>query len=334
MTDVADFLEHYGVKGMQWGVRRAQKKAARADRAWQDNVYSVRGAIAVHNAVADRMNNGEIDRLNARHRSTENDRQFNDFFEPQNASARRYINDYTRLTERLTREAVDSVHGVSPSGTLRARLSGDRIVVESVDATHADDVLPTMIFEINVDANDFVTSFRKVRDSMAQSDNIEYFLEHFGVRGMRWGVRKQKNSSPDSRETNPNRSRNIKRAAVATGVGAVIIGGLVARNRRTSMRQAAAAVQESRLFSNNVRVDTILRSGGAPTRDTFLGIMGGNNPRRLQEHVGMNDRDFDSWLSNYSSAVRGAARVNNAIANGDESALIDFRRQVRNVIDS
>jgi hypothetical protein len=30
MADVDDFLAHYGVKGMKWGVRRASKKAAKA----------------------------------------------------------------------------------------------------------------------------------------------------------------------------------------------------------------------------------------------------------------------------------------------------------------
>lgn len=31
MDEVVDFLEHYGVKGQQWGVRRAQKKAAKTE---------------------------------------------------------------------------------------------------------------------------------------------------------------------------------------------------------------------------------------------------------------------------------------------------------------
>jgi hypothetical protein len=31
MTEVEDFLEHHGVKGMRWGERRAHKKAAKAE---------------------------------------------------------------------------------------------------------------------------------------------------------------------------------------------------------------------------------------------------------------------------------------------------------------
>lgn len=32
MYQYPDYLMHYGVKGMKWGVRRAQKKAARAKK--------------------------------------------------------------------------------------------------------------------------------------------------------------------------------------------------------------------------------------------------------------------------------------------------------------
>ncbi len=51
MSDVEEFLEHYGVKGQKWGVRRANKKSAKADKKWQANVYSSRGAVDVHNST-------------------------------------------------------------------------------------------------------------------------------------------------------------------------------------------------------------------------------------------------------------------------------------------
>lgn len=36
-NDIDDFIEHYGVKGMQWGVRRSSKQLARARKAKKEN---------------------------------------------------------------------------------------------------------------------------------------------------------------------------------------------------------------------------------------------------------------------------------------------------------
>lgn len=206
--DVKDFLDHHGVKGMHWGVR---KGASRADRKWQDNIYSIKGAIDVHNAVADKMNNGGLDKLN-------NDPKFKGKtmnWDNPDAHTKAYFKAYEKMNEQFTRQAVKDVHGISPSGEYKARLdtSGGewKVVVEATSAQHADVPLPTMVYEVEHDASNMFTLVKNVRDQMAQDDldisveDIEEYLEHFGVKGMKWGVRKRAasnvRSSSDARKT-------------------------------------------------------------------------------------------------------------------------------------
>lgn len=187
MTAVEDFLEHYGIKGQKWGVRRAAKKAAKEDKKWQNNIYSIRGAVEVHNASARRFND-RIDALNAqpRFRNSHLDH-------PERPETRSYIQAVESMSERCTREAVDEVHGVSPSGTLRARydMREQRVVVESTDIQHKDDVLPTMVYEVNIDNLGRISSFRFVNEDYLRQSDITDFLEHYGVKGQKWGVRRR-----------------------------------------------------------------------------------------------------------------------------------------------
>lgn len=180
---VDDFLDHHGIKGQKWGIRRAQRlrnladrrptrgnvrKADRAarkvDRKWQKNIYSVRGAITVHNASADLFNQ-RIDAINK-------DPKFKNSHldHPDRPATQAYLKAVTHMSETSTKQAVDKVHGVSPSGQLKARYDSknQRIVVESTNVGHSDDILPTLMFEVNVDDNGKVSSLRSVQDTLVQ----------------------------------------------------------------------------------------------------------------------------------------------------------------------
>lgn len=236
MTTRQDVLRHYGTKGMQWGVRNDNRTRGqrRADKKWTKNIYSLKGAAEVHNVVADRMNNGETAALNSRHPR-------GDLTRPQTRETQAYIQDYNNTITRLTNEAVGRVHGISPSGRLKARLDTSdpnqlRIVVDEQDVSHADEPLPTMYFYLKLDARgqriEAVYDAPDV-DELEQSDMDDDILEHYGTKGMKWGVRKT-----DKASGNLVRKFNKRKLGVGKTAAALILGGpsglYLARNLGTN----------------------------------------------------------------------------------------------------
>ena len=63
-------LYHYGVKGMKWGVRRAEKRAARAERRAAKKGLSddARDAAKIRMKKTGQMSNAEMRKLNERDR--------------------------------------------------------------------------------------------------------------------------------------------------------------------------------------------------------------------------------------------------------------------------
>lgn len=210
-----DYIEQSGVKGMKWGVRQDRghvgervktKKLAKLDQQWQSNIYSVRGAVDIHNNVADRMNNGGLDRLNAAHPKAHLDHD--------TPATRAYLKAYYKLNEDFTAKAVSDVHGVSPSGGFKAHLDTSdhnqlKIVVKPVIAKHDSDPIPTLIMDILVENGKIVLT-KSIKQDVSHEDRTAIFLEHHGVKGMKWGTRKDTKSRPSSsdfRKTQPFRGR-------------------------------------------------------------------------------------------------------------------------------
>lgn len=191
MIDRADelLLEHFGTKGMRWGVR---KNAARADKKWAKNVYSIKGSIDVHNKFADKMNNGALAKLNAAHPKAHLDHD--------TPATRAYIKAYEDLARKLTVESIQEVHGVSPTGGYKATLGfkngTHQIVIEATEVQHAGNFeWETLVIPLEDDGQ-YITGTLKINSKELQQSNlVESLLEHHGVKGMRWGTRKAKGQS-------------------------------------------------------------------------------------------------------------------------------------------
>jgi hypothetical protein len=235
-SNIENLIEHHGVKGMHWGSRAAKRsvsgrsakvgqkvgkplrkaRLSRQDKKWQKNIYSVRGAVAIHNNVADKMNNGGLNKLNS------NPKYKNMKFLDSGGNIRHgdktvdaYMREYEKMNVDFTRQAVKEVHGKSPSGNLKATLDTSdpaqwKVIVSSTETKHAVDTVPTLIMEVEHDDH-YITLVKNVKEQvLEQSERIEDFINHHGVKGMHWGVRRARSGvrvSSDFKKTAPHRGK-------------------------------------------------------------------------------------------------------------------------------
>jgi hypothetical protein len=259
-----EFLEHYGVKGMHWGIRRdpktgirpiaksldesrfgtaakknaqrhmdkqtarATKKQDKASRAlmseeqqrqqrtpkqtakaerkaekkYVKQATSARGYVQDYNAMSDRMNSTEIARIN-------NDPRFRDHDMSYPSSVRdEYYNEYSKTATRILREAsAERVGSQSPSGNLQVKWIYDvgrdqlptMMVVDNRILQHAGAV-PGMECKLKITwtKDGHISKITVPAKSIAQStEDGEDFVEHYGVKGMHWGIRRERESLSD-----------------------------------------------------------------------------------------------------------------------------------------
>lgn len=203
-------LMHFGVKGMQWGKRKTEmvtvggqtkqvtpKKAAKLDKTWQQRIYSLPGALDVHNGMADHFN-ARIGAVNDKYNDADFTHTKWDDSSSWSPREKQYHDEITALATEGTRLAVQKVHGTSPTGKLRAELNaeGDHITVHEVKIKHAtdDNADAIAILKLTRNGKGLITQAEPLmqEDSMSQtSERGGEFLEHHGVKGMRWGIRKE-----------------------------------------------------------------------------------------------------------------------------------------------
>lgn len=202
---VENILDHHGTKGMHWGERRAQKRLDKQERRF-DKTFASKGRtnqlkVELHNSVGPVVQS-KVNQLNAspKYSKAISSGRLKDANDP---ITKQYINDFNKI---YLNEMNGYLKGFqSPMGkTVKAELNsqdflGFSLKVQNAQGAkkikHADgnDLLVRVNYIKDKDGR--IIDTEVVEDDLAQS-SINNILEHHGVKGMRWGVRRKATVGP------------------------------------------------------------------------------------------------------------------------------------------
>lgn len=185
-----EFIEHYGTKGMKWGVRKDRghvgkrtkiKKIQKLDRKFAKDSQAPKTTFKIYNGAATKFNQ-DLNRLNEKYKG-------NDFTKDSPKRQAYYKEAQRAMINRLEESA--KALGTNASGTQRygiTEMPNGRWDVHLREVSHAatDDVLFTLTLKI--DARGFITGV--TAPTLELSSMVDEFIEHYGVKGMKWGKRK------------------------------------------------------------------------------------------------------------------------------------------------
>ena len=217
----AKTLAHFGVKGMKWGVRKDRghegervktKKLKKLDKKYEREFSGVNGFIKVNNTFASHIN-PMIDVLNAKPeyagKDISNDKELHT----------KYWNEVEGLVTKAAEQTTASF-GTNASGTKQMKVTRDgfgenanwQAQIVDVKVEHAatripldEDGLDGLSFTITPVVNKLgqLVSFKFSQNGIKHEDSIEAIIAHYGVKGMKWGVRKDRGAQEVTVYTRP-----------------------------------------------------------------------------------------------------------------------------------
>jgi len=203
-VDVEDFLEHYGVRGMKWGVHngevregasRKERKAAKKEsklayKAWKKEVGNEKVANEIFQEATKSFNK-DVKIIN-------NDPAFKGKDLTTDPRLRRQYDN--AVSAQFNSRMADASVARTMTNTGRAMIYqfdssvGMMRAQESQLVVHADDD-PWPDFVAEMDSLGHIISLRLDDDDdklLEQAEEMaEHILTHYGVPGMKWGVRKR-----------------------------------------------------------------------------------------------------------------------------------------------
>lgn len=198
---VEDVLAHYGVKGMRWGVRKAdpsspagQRQIRKSDKKFDKNADKFKTQKQIwHKAIVGFKDSPELAAINSKPKYSET----RGFKYGLTTNRRLYKNYNDEVATAFLKRLDDTAQGfTNASGTKQYRVKrkypqklirekDNHWKVVSSNIQHADGVMDIRVVR---DDKGFVLELRPME--MEQSETAVEFLAHYGVKGMRWGQKK------------------------------------------------------------------------------------------------------------------------------------------------
>lgn len=218
-----DDLAHYGTKGMRWGQRKAtdtgstpsapqriDSTAKSTARFTGDVAFeSLRTSKITHHQIiveaSDAFSKKDIPRIEAKPKYAEARKLKNRLLHPLDSVTREYRAEMRNAYINRLEKAANEMKNFSGDREYTIRERGGDLPssqyfweVSTRRARHAvdDDNNITMVVEVLMDDAGFITGLKPApEDNLTQTIDLGLeFLEHYGVRGMRWGVRRDRSS--------------------------------------------------------------------------------------------------------------------------------------------
>lgn len=220
MTTETEALSHFGVKGMRWGVRKTEdsaggssgpsKKVVKAEKKWEKEAG--KSFFKDWNSAAKYMNKTGIQKINNKPEYKNKNMKFGTPLE------RKYHNEMGREFTRAMTASAKARLGSSPlkGRELKYNLAknGEDIEFRLTDAKH--DAFEDFYFLAKRNSMGHIISVEVIgEEALTQADTVEEFLEHYGVKGMKWGVR---NADRPAASGDAENFRGVKTKARAGGV--------------------------------------------------------------------------------------------------------------------
>lgn len=287
---VEDFLEHIGVKGMRWGIRKEEasgglsrrqvKKVAKEDKKFEKRASNFNTKIELHNSIHEPMTS-HLEKLNSKHAKLfdeiESGKKTMDSPEYQ-----KYMSD-VRVTYIKELNKAAAKLGTNASGTkIYTVVSNENdslgFTITTRDIKHANGDSFRVVFV--KDKLGRILDLKLAENSLTQSA-LDDVLAHYGIRGMKWGIRRKATVGPQEVIVRDNR-RKIRTSggsglpAHPDAVRARKIAQIVKKSgtKAVSNQDLQAYANRLQLEQNISRLTTQQKSPGAKASKFILNRAG------------------------------------------------------------